>query len=135
MAAVTGFRTPLRRVRGLGAAGSGVGGFLAERVTSVALIPLTLWAMWAAVRLASGDYPSGLAFFAAPLNAALAGMFIVVGAWHAQIGMRVIVEDYIAKRSTKTVLLLANLFLTWGVAALGLIAVLKLALGAGPEAG
>ena len=132
---MTGFRTPLRRVRGLGSAQSGVGHFLAERATSVALIPLTLWALWAAVRLTGGDYLFARAYFAAPLNAAMAALFILVGAWHAQIGMRVIVEDYIEKRSTKAALLLANLFVAWGAAALGLLAVLKLALGAAPDAG
>ena len=132
---MTGFRTPLRRVRGLGSAQSGVGHFLAERATSAALVPLTLWALWAAVRLAGGDYLFARTFFAAPLNAALAALFIVAAAWHAHIGMRVLVEDYIAKRSTKTILLLANLFVAWGAAALGLVAVLKLALGTGAGAG
>ena len=131
---MTGYRTPLRRVRGLGSAQSGVGHFLAERATSIALIPLTLWALFAAVRLARGDYFLARGYLAAPLSAAVAALFIVVAAWHAQIGMRVIVEDYIERRSTKTMLLLANLFVAWGAAALGLVAVLKLALGAPPTA-
>ena len=50
------FKTPLKRARGLGASHSGVGGFIAERVTSIALVPLCLWAVWAAMAVAPTGY-------------------------------------------------------------------------------
>lgn len=132
---MSGFRTPLARARGLGSAKSGVGHFIVERATSIALLPLTLWAIYAGAKLASSDYGAATTWMRSPLNAAVAALFILVGAWHAQIGMRVIVEDYIERRATKAALLLANLFIAWGAAALGVIAVLRLAFGMGSDMG
>ena len=57
VSADAGYRTPLSRARGLGASHTGVGAFIAERVTWVALIPLLLWATWAMIVVAPGGYP------------------------------------------------------------------------------
>ncbi len=106
---MTNYRTPLGRARGLGSAKHGAGHWIAERVSAVALVPLVLWGVFGVLRLATGDYDTAVVWVGQPLNAVLLGLLVVVAFWHMNSGMRVIVEDYIHKMSTKTVLLLANL--------------------------
>jgi succinate dehydrogenase / fumarate reductase membrane anchor subunit len=126
---MAGYRTALGRARGLGSAKHGVGHFIAERVTSVALIPLVLWA---GIVLARGGYDGARAWLASPVNAVLVVLLVVAGFYHMRIGMRVIVEDYIHKPRSKAVLLIANAFLCWAATALTVICLLKVALsGAG----
>ena len=128
------YRTALGRARGLGSAKHGVGHFIAERVSSVALIPLVLWAVWAGIALARGGYVGARAWIASPINAVLVVLLVVGGFYHMQIGMRVIVEDYIHKPRSKAVLLIANAFVCWVGTALTVICLLKVALlGAGVQ--
>jgi succinate dehydrogenase / fumarate reductase membrane anchor subunit len=122
------FRTPLGRARGLGSAKSGVGRFIGERVTSVALLFLVLWGVWSALTLAGGGYDGAVTWLGSPVNAALLLLLTVVGFYHMQVGMTVIVEDYIHKPATKALLLIANAFACWGAMALTVVCVLKVAL-------
>jgi succinate dehydrogenase / fumarate reductase membrane anchor subunit len=123
------YRTPLSRARGLGAAKQGVGHWVAERVTSIALVPLTLWGIFAVLRLAAGDYGFALGWIADPLNAVLALLLVAVSFWHMHAGLRVVIEDYVHVPLNKTVLLVANLFVCALVGALALFSILKVALG------
>jgi succinate dehydrogenase / fumarate reductase membrane anchor subunit len=125
------YRTALGRARGLGSAKSGVGHFIAERVSSVALILLTVWLLWIAVSVARGGYEVARSLLGSPVNAALAILTIVVGLYHAMIGMRVIIEDYIGRPVTKAALLMLNAFVGWGAAALASVSLLKITFGAG----
>ncbi len=122
------YRTPLSRARGLGSAHDGVARFIAERATAIALAPLSLWAVYAAVRIAPGGYDGAVAFLQSPVNAVLAALLVGVSSSHMEMGMRVIVEDYIHKPSTKIVLLLLNSGLCWLFAATGVFCILKVAL-------
>jgi succinate dehydrogenase / fumarate reductase membrane anchor subunit len=125
------FRTPLGRARGLGSAKSGVSRFIGERVTSVALLFLVLWAAWSAITLAGGGYQGALQWIASPVNAALLILLAIFGFYHMRVGMTVIVEDYIHKPTTKALILLANAFVCWGGMALMVVCVLKTALTTG----
>jgi succinate dehydrogenase / fumarate reductase, membrane anchor subunit len=126
------FRTPLSRARGLGSAHNGVARFISERATSVALVPLSLWAVWAALSVAHAGYDGAVAFLQSPVNAVLAALTIFVSALHMKMGMQVIIEDYIHVVRNKIVLLLLNSAVCWLAAALGVFAILKVAvLGAG----
>ena len=126
------FRTPLSRARGLGSAHEGAGRFMAERATSIALAPLSLWAIWAALSVAHAGYDGAVAFLQSPVNAVLAALTIFVSAYHMKMGVQVIVEDYIHQVRNKILLLLLNSAVCWLAAALGVFAVLKVALlGAG----
>lgn len=127
----TNFRTPLSRARGLGAAKHGAGHFIAERVSGIALIPLVLWAAFSGPLLAKGDFASASTWLAQPLNAVLAGLLVVVGFFHLRLQIQVVVEDYIYGFVAKTGLLLLNLFVCVLGAALGLFAILKVALLSG----
>lgn len=136
MAISNSFRTPLRRARGLGAAHEGVGRFISERATGIALVPLCLWAVWAviAVSAQSGGYESAFVFLHNPIQATLAVLLILVSARHMQAGVQVIVEDYIHTPLTKATLLVLNAGLCGLVAAGGTIAILKVAFATLPTA-
>jgi succinate dehydrogenase / fumarate reductase membrane anchor subunit len=125
------FRTPLGRARGLGAAKQGVGHFIGQRVSAAALIFLVLWGVFSALALARGDYDAAVAWLRQPLNATLLALTVSVGCYHMQLGMRVIVEDYISKPLSKTLLLILNVFVAWGAGALALVSLLKVAVGGG----
>ena len=127
------FRTPLGRARGLGSAKSGVGRYIGERVTSTALVFLVLWAVWSALTLARGGYDGAIQWIGSPVNAALMVLLTIVGFYHMQVGMTVIIEDYIAKPTSKALLLLANAFACWGGMALTVLCLLKVALIGGVQ--
>ena len=88
-------RTPLGRVRGLGSAKSGTEHFWVQRVTAVALVPLTLWFVYALISLAGADHAAVSAWLRAPLNAVLMIALIAATFHHMQLGLQVVVEDYI----------------------------------------
>ncbi|MFI4936796.1 MAG: succinate dehydrogenase, hydrophobic membrane anchor protein [Caulobacterales bacterium] len=121
-------RTPLGRARGMGSAKHGVGHFIAQRITAIALVFLLSWGVWSALGLARGDYESASAWMRSPLNAAFVVLLALAAFWHMRIGMQVIIEDYIAKTSTKAALLVLNLFVCWLAGALTILALLKVAL-------
>jgi len=125
------YRTPLRRARGLGSAKHGVGHFIGQRVSAAALIPLTLWGLWSAFTLARGGYDGAIAWLRSPIDAALIALLALAAFYHMQIGMRVIIEDYVHAKGWRTTLLIGNLFLCWGAAALTLVCLMKVAFGAG----
>ena len=121
-------RTPLARARGLGASKHGVGHFLAQRVTAIGLVLLVVWAAAAAVGLSQGGYDSTTVWLRSPVNAALASLTAIAAFWHMQLGMRVIIEDYIGRPATKAVLLVGSVFLCWLGGALTILSILKVAL-------
>ena len=121
-------RSPLGRARGMGSSKHGVGHFIAQRVTAVALVFLVLWAIASCLSLASGDYESAAAWLRSPVNAGLASLLAFAAFWHMQLGMRTIIEDYFAKPGTKGLLLVVNVFISWLGGALTILAILKVAL-------
>ena len=123
------YRTPLSRARGLGSAKHGVGAWISERVAAVALVPLTLWAVFGVLRLAAGDYGAAVAWIHDPLNAVLMVLTIAIAFWHMHGGMRVVIEDYIHITLNKSALLIANLFVCGLAGALAVFSILKVALG------
>ena len=126
-----GYRTDHSRARGLGAAKHGDGHWIAERVSAIALIPLCVWIVFAAIRLARGDYSTAVNFIANPFNAVLLALLILTGFWHMHAGMRVIVEDYVHGHLGKFGLLILNLFICVLFGALALFAILKVAFTGG----
>jgi succinate dehydrogenase / fumarate reductase membrane anchor subunit len=125
------YRTPLSRARGLGSAKHGAGHWITERVSSIALIPLTIWAAYGVIRLAAGDYGLAVQWVSDPLNATLLVLTLAVSFFHMQSGMRVVVEDYIHKSMTKSALLILNLFVCGLAAALAIFSILKVAFTGG----
>ncbi|HEY3697600.1 succinate dehydrogenase, hydrophobic membrane anchor protein [Phenylobacterium sp.] len=122
------YRTPLAQARGLGSAKHGAGHWISERVSSVALVPLSLWGVYAVLKLAGTDYVGAAAWIAHPLNATLMALLAVVSFQHMHAGMRVIVEDYF-EGAQRAVILLGNLFVCVLLGALAVFSILKVALG------
>ena len=126
-----GYRTPLSRARGLGSAKHGVTHWISERVAAIALVPLTLWAVFGVLRLAAGDYDFAVAWLHDPLNAVLMVLTIAISFWHMHSGMRVIIEDYIHVAFSKAGLTILSLFVCGLSGALAIFSILKVALGGG----
>jgi succinate dehydrogenase / fumarate reductase, membrane anchor subunit len=131
---MAGYRTPLSRARGLGSAKHGAGHWVSERVSSIALVPLTVWAVFGVIRLAGGDYDTAVQWVSDPLNATLLVLTLAISFWHMQSGLRVVVEDYIHKALSKSVLLILNLFVCGLAAALAIFSILKVAFMGGGAA-
>ena len=100
-------RSPLARVRGLGAARHGVGDWWMQRVTAVALVPLTLWLVASVVSLAGADYRTVANWMGSPVTAVLLIALLLAAFRHAQLGLRVVIEDYIHHEGVKIASILA----------------------------
>ena len=124
--------TPLHRVQGLGSAHSGVKHFWRERVTAAALIPLSLWFVWAVLGLVGASEAQVLMFltrstFGVPLNAIFMGAFILISLYHMVLGLQVVVDDYVHSEGGKIFLMLLIRALTLAVGAVSLFALLRIA--------
>jgi succinate dehydrogenase / fumarate reductase membrane anchor subunit len=120
-------QTPLHKVEGMGPSHSGTGHFWHERVTSVALIPLSLWFLYVMLGLAGTSEVTALQFLAHPLNAILMGAFVCFSLWHAYLGLQVVIDDYIHTAGTKIILMLLIRFSVIAVAATCLFAIVRIA--------
>ena len=125
-----GIRNPLQRVRGLGSAKSGTEHWWHQRLTSVALVPLSVFLVILMVSLIGADYATVVARVGHPLVAVGLILTLVAIAWHMQLGMQVIIEDYVHGHGLKVALLIANTFFAVAIAVLGVFAVLKISFGA-----
>ena len=105
---MTGYRTPLSRARGLGAAKHGLAHWIGVRLTGIALAPLVLWAVLAALHLARTDFTGAAAWIASPLNATLTCLLIGAGFFHMHSGLQETILDYIERPITKVGLLVLN---------------------------
>ncbi|MGA8601898.1 MAG: succinate dehydrogenase, hydrophobic membrane anchor protein [Beijerinckiaceae bacterium] len=122
-------RTALARIRFLGSAKSGTHHSWHMRVTSVALMPLSILFVWILVSLAGKDYNAVRATFADRfLPATVMILFILTSAYHMRLGMQTIIEDYVHDEPIKTWSIIANLLFSVLVGFAGLFAVLKLSL-------
>lgn len=124
----TSYRTAKSRVEGLGSSHHGAGTWIKERVSALALTLLTGWAVWFVWQVAGTGYDGAIAALRRPVNAVLLALTLGVSIYHTQMGVRVIVEDYIHRPASKATLLVLNLFVCWALAAAGIFAVLRVAL-------
>jgi succinate dehydrogenase / fumarate reductase, membrane anchor subunit len=122
-------RSPIGRVLGLGSAKEGVGHWWSQRVTAVALVVLTLWFVSALLRMGDLGYPAVTAWMSSPFNAVLLSLLIATATYHSQLGVQVVVEDYVANHGAKVVVLLLLNFLHVVAGALGVFSVLRIAFG------
>lgn len=125
-------KSPLGRVLGLGSAGTGTEHWLGERLSSVALVPLTLWFAIALLTLPSLDFYSVSAWVASPLNAILLSLLVVAMVYHSSLGMQVITEDYVHDSSLRVLVLTVLRLLHICLAVAGIFAVLLIAAKAQP---
>lgn len=121
-------QTPLGRVRGLGSAKAGVEHFWHQRVTAVALLPLTLWFVWLVARYAGAPHAEVVAFLGNPFNASAMLLLVAAGLYHMSLGVQTIIEDYIEREILKLALLLLNKFAALSIGTMCAIAVLRIAI-------
>ena len=110
----------------------GAGEWTAEWLSSLILVPLTLWGLWSGFVLSGGGYDGAREWFAAPVNAVLLALTLLVSVWHMNMGLKVIVDDYIHKPSSRTALLAFIGLLCLVLAAAGVFFIVRLALGSAP---
>ncbi len=121
-------RTPLKQVRGIGSAKSGTHHFWMQRLTSIILLPLTVFLLALVVMVAGESYEVTLAILAKPYVALPLAVFIIAGVYHMQIGMQVVIEDYLHGAAKVTSVILNNLF-SWGIGLAAAFAALKISFG------
>ena len=120
-------RTDLARARGLGSAKEGTGHWWAQRLTAIALVPLTLWFTASVIALAGADLAAVRAWIANPVSAVLLLVLIAATFHHAQLGTQVVIEDYVHTEWLKIAAIVAVKFAAVLLAAIAAFAVLKIA--------
>ncbi|MCE2509610.1 MAG: succinate dehydrogenase, hydrophobic membrane anchor protein [Alphaproteobacteria bacterium] len=113
-------RSPLGRVRGLGSAKEGTAHWWAQRVTAIALVPLALWFVASILSLIGADYATTTAWIGMPVPAVLLILLLTATFYHAQLGLQVVLEDYVHNEGLK---LAAILLVKFACLVLGLAAV------------
>jgi succinate dehydrogenase / fumarate reductase membrane anchor subunit len=124
-------RSPIGRVTGLGAAKEGVGHWWSQRVTSVALVLLGLWFVAALLRMPSLSHEVVVAWISMPFNSVLLLLLIGTLVYHSQLGVQVVVEDYVHHHGLKIATMMSITFAHVAMAALAIFAVLRIAFGGG----
>lgn len=122
-------RSPIGRALGLGAAKEGASHWWSQRVTSVALLLLGLWFVASLLRMPTFGYEFVVAWIAAPLNAVLLLLLIPTLVYHSQLGVQVVVEDYVHHHGLKVATMMVLTFAHVTIAALAIFAVLRIAFG------
>ena len=122
-------RTPLARARGLGSARVGVHHWWAQRLTAIALIPLVVWFAISLVMMSGADYGAVRAWIGSPAVMVLLILTIAIGLHHGQLGLQVVIEDYVHGDGSKLALIVAVRFIAvlFGLAAI--VAVLRIGFG------
>jgi succinate dehydrogenase / fumarate reductase membrane anchor subunit len=128
MSRYEGLRSPLSKARGLGSAKQGLHHFWVQRVTAVALVPLSIWFAFSLAQLGRADFATVHRWVAAPSVAVTLVLFLATATYHSALGVQVVIEDYVAGEAGKLASLLLNKFIHLVVAAAGIFAVLKIAL-------
>jgi len=123
-------RSPLARVLGQGSAKDGVHHWWLQRLTSVALVPLTVWFVVSLLSLPALDYATVTQWIRQLWTEVFLILLLLTGTWHSQLGVRVVVEDYVHGQGMKALSLALVTFFHVVVAVAGVLAILRVALGA-----
>jgi succinate dehydrogenase / fumarate reductase membrane anchor subunit len=122
-------RTPRARVRGLGSARSGTTHFWHERLTAIALVPLTIAFIVILVSLLGRNHAFTTQTLGSPLVAITMLLFVLTGVYHMKLGMQVIIEDYVHDEGWKFTLLIANIFFAVAIGFACVYAIFKISSG------
>ena len=122
-------RSPLSKVKGLGSAKDGTGHFWHQRLTSLLLIPLVLWIGFSLAALPV-DHATLVGWIQQPWVSVALVLLVIVTFYHAQLGLQVVIEDYISSHSRRTASLLLSNLLCLLLGTIGVVSVLKISFGA-----
>jgi succinate dehydrogenase / fumarate reductase membrane anchor subunit len=122
-------RSPLAKVKGLGTSADATHHFWLQRLTSLALIPLTLWFCFSIALLPEASYSAIIAWLQSPFNAVMMILLVLISFHHAQLGLQVILEDYIAYYGYRLAIILAIKFTSYFMMVLGVYSIIKIATG------
>jgi succinate dehydrogenase / fumarate reductase membrane anchor subunit len=126
---IMSLQSPLGRVLGLGSAKDGTGHWWAQRVSAVALIPLTLWFMFSLLALPALDYATVRAWLSFPMSGFLALLSVAVLTFHSYLGTTEVIEDYVHSAGMKVLSLLLLRFAHVLVGGAGIFAIMRVAFG------
>ena len=122
-------RTPLSRVRSLGASHSGTSDFWRQRLTAVGMVLLIVPVIVVVMMLLGRNQAGAKEILSLPLVAIIMLLFIIASCWHMKIGMQVVIEDYVINEKLKLASIMANNFFCIAVALSSIYAILKLSSG------
>jgi succinate dehydrogenase / fumarate reductase membrane anchor subunit len=121
---------PLARARGLGSAKGGVHHWYAQRASAILLVFLVGWLVYSMFTLAGTGHAEAVEFISSPINAAFLIVLLVTLFYHAMLGLQVVIEDYVHQATVEVILLLLTRAGAYIGMAIGIVYVLKLAIGA-----
>ncbi len=129
-------RTELGKVRGLGSAHHGTHHWWMQRLSAIALVPLTIWFIISVLEITSYSLPTKLdttathaiMYFAHPFNVVMAALLIVCTFYHLQLGLQIVIEDYVPNTSVKIATIIAVKFASFSIALACLFAIFRISL-------
>jgi succinate dehydrogenase / fumarate reductase membrane anchor subunit len=126
---MTDLRSDLARVRGLGSAKDGVQHWWMQRLSAIALVPLGIWFVVSAIKLAGLPLAAFRAWLNTGANVFLMMLFVATLFYHLKLGLQVVIEDYVHDEKTKTVSLVLNTLACIFLGAFSVFALVKVAFG------
>ena len=120
--------SPLKSAKGLGSAKHGLSHWIAQRVTAIALVPLTIWFVSIIAFMKNASYDTAIETVSNPLNGTLFLLLIIATFWHAQLGLQVVIEDYFANKMTRMTLIIITKFIFAIIGVLSALSVLRIVL-------
>lgn len=129
MAHSKGLRTELGRVRGLGSAKEGVGHWWHQRLTAIALIPLSLWFVASLVFLTDTDHATAVHWLGSPISLGVMVLFIAALFYHAVLGVQVVIEDYVSHHGLRLASIVLVQFAGFALAMAAIVSLLVIAFG------
>lgn len=127
---MSSIRSSLASARGLGSAKTGVSHWWFQRVSAVALVPLTLWFVACLASQLGADYSSVTEWLSSPLQASLLAIYLAAIFFHSQLGLQTIIEDYVHHEGAKMALLIGLQLLNILLAVAAIFSVIMILVGA-----
>ena len=124
-------RTPLGQVLNHGSARDGVSHWWVQRVTAVALAPLSVWLVLALLQLPTRNYAAVIDWIGTGMHPVLLVLTVLLSAWHGWLGLQIVIEDYVPRNGQRVLLLVLSTFVNALLAACGVYAVLRIAFRGG----
>ena len=121
-------RSPLGKVLGLGSAKAGAHHWWSQRITAIGLVFLCAWFVISLACLGTFEYEAVRGWIAGPVNATLLSLLVAILCYHSQLGVQVVIEDYV-QGALKTASILISNFVHVVAGVLGVVSVLRIAFG------